>query len=76
MRQLIYFLLLVWIAAGCRPETKSIANQNNQDNNMNVLSLMKKRILVDSSEILFREELTAENFRKDRTVRSVGNRWK
>ena len=54
IRSLLILFLLVGLAAGCGPEQNK-KFEKTPDQTVNVLSLMKKRIVVDSSKILFNE---------------------
>lgn len=70
--------LLIFLAAGfltaCGPENKNLSEQKTPDHTVNVLSLMKKRIVLDSSKILFNEQVTPENFATGWTVHH--SEWK
>lgn len=65
-------VLLPWMIAGllsgCASGTKEKSNITNNVENMNVIELMKKRILPDSSQILYNQPLTPEEFAENWTV--------
>ncbi|HYW94146.1 MAG TPA: hypothetical protein VE870_01010 [Bacteroidales bacterium] len=74
MKNRLFMLLAAFAVTACQPETKNLTNTKNTNEPMNVLSLMKKHILLDSSKMLFDEKVTAENFKRDWTVHH--SEWK
>lgn len=62
MVRLWIILLMTTIFAGCQPGKNPEKERFMAPDTLNLIMLMKKRILLDSSKILYNEPVTTENF--------------
>ncbi len=60
--------LIVVLMCGCQYRTNKKNKVKSEFSNMNVIELMKKQILLDSSTILYNKTVTAEEFAQNWTV--------
>ncbi|RIH66935.1 hypothetical protein D1164_00440 [Mariniphaga sediminis] len=66
--------LLVVLFCRCQYETNRKGENMSKTSNMNVIKLMKKQILLDSSPVLYDKKVTPEEFAKNWTVHH--SEWK
>jgi hypothetical protein len=68
MTRILILLLIAGFILQCQPENLKTREPLLTHDKMNTITLMKKRILLDSSRILFEGEVTPEDFSKSWTV--------
>jgi len=62
------YFIMAGLLLGCKPAPNNKNEVNSKPDNMNVIELMKKEILLDSSKVLYDKPLTADGFQQDWTV--------
>lgn len=74
MEKICLMGLLVAFLCGCQPAVNNKTEVKSKSSNMNVIELMKKQILLDSSKILYDKTVTPEEFATNWTV--YHSEWK